>query len=353
MSNPDHLEIVKLGASGIAEWRKGLTDDVVLDLSGADLQGMRLHGADLTKASFRGANLKKANIFKCEAPFADFAGASLCRASLALSTLPSANFTGADLTNADLTSTDLTVACFKDANLTGARLTRTVFERNEMSGACFTEALTDGTFFLNLDLSDVHDLDQVTRYAPSTIGIDTLYKSKGKIPDEFLRRCGVSNTLVAYVHSLVGNPIEFFSCFISYSEPDDAFSKRVYNDLQAEGVRCWRWRGDAKWGRTLMKEVDQSIRLYDKLIVVLSEHSLQAEPVIREIERALQKETREAKEVLFPIRIDDSVFSWPHELQADVLRKVIGDFRNWTDPRTYDASFKRLIVGLQRAARAG
>jgi hypothetical protein len=96
-----------------------------------------------------------------------------------------------------------------------------------------------------------------------------------------------------------------------------------------------------------LREVDESIRLYDKLVVILSAHSLQAEPVIREIERALQKEARDKKEVLFPIRVDNAVFTWKHELQADVVRKVVGDFREWQQPCTYQASLERLIDGLQ------
>jgi hypothetical protein len=153
--------------------------------------------------------------------------------------------------------------------------------------------------------------------------------------------------LITYLHALIGNPIEFFSCFISYAEADDALSRQLYNDLQGKGVRCWRWREDAKWGGTLLKEIDQSIRVYDKLVVILSEQSLQSEPVVREIERSLQKEARERKEVLFPIRVDPAIFDWKHELQADIVRKVIGDFTQWRDERAYTASLGRLVAGLQ------
>ena len=77
------------------------------------------------------------------------------------------------------------------------------------------------------------------------------------------------------------------------------------------------------WG-----EIDTAIRHYDKLVVICSQHSLQSPPVIREIERALQKEDREHRNVLFPIRIDDYLFDeWDHPRKADVVSKVIGDFR--------------------------
>ena len=63
-------------------------------------------------------------------------------------------------------------------------------------------------------------------------------------------------------------------------------------------------------------------------MVICSQHSLQSPAVIREIERALQKEDREHRNVLFPVRIDDYLFDeWDHPRKADVVSKVIGDFR--------------------------
>jgi hypothetical protein len=70
--------------------------------------------------------------------------------------------------------------------------------------------------------------------------------------------------------------------------------------------------------------------------------------VLREIERALQREDREYKNILFPITIDDYVFDeWKHERKADVLAKVVGDFRAWRDPSSYQKAFRKLLEGLQ------
>jgi hypothetical protein len=46
-------------------------------------------------------------------------------------------------------------------------------------------------------------------------------------------------------------------------------------------------------------EIDTAIRHYDKLVVICSKHSLESPPVIREIERALQKEDREHAAISF------------------------------------------------------
>ena len=62
------------------------------------------------------------------------------------------------------------------------------------------------TSFDNVDLSVANGLEAVRHLGPSTIGIDTIYKSHGKIPDVFLRGCGVPETFIPHIspmHSLV------------------------------------------------------------------------------------------------------------------------------------------------------
>jgi hypothetical protein len=104
---------------------------------------------------------------------------------------------------------------------------------------------------------------------------------------------------------------------------------------------------DAKWGEAVWGGIDRGIKYYDKLVVVCSENSLQSPAVLREIERGLQREDREKKNVLFPITIDDYIFDkWDHPRKADVLSKVGGDFRQWNDP-AYQKSLARLLKHLQ------
>jgi hypothetical protein len=110
---------------------------------------------------------------------------------------------------------------------------------------------------------------------------------------------------------------------------------------------------DAQWGKTLMRSIDEAVHAYDKLIVICSEGSLKAPFVIREIERALQKEDDKARQgidedVLFPIRLDDYVFTeWNHHRKADVIAKNIGDFRNWENHDSYKSAFNKLLQALR------
>ncbi len=96
--------------------------------------------------------------------------------------------------------------CLDGANLSEANLAQAILSGANLSGANLSEAdliwadlsyvSCNSTVFANVDLSDVKGLDSVVHYGPSTIGIDTLIRSKGKIPEVFLRGCGVPESLI-------------------------------------------------------------------------------------------------------------------------------------------------------------
>ncbi|MGA2604505.1 MAG: toll/interleukin-1 receptor domain-containing protein [Verrucomicrobiia bacterium] len=341
MANPEHLAILQQGVEAWNRWRDenpGIAPDLSgTDLNRANLIGANLYYADLSLAKLSRADLHGANLSRAKLSRADLHGANLSRANLS-----SANLSDADLSLANLGYANLSGADLSGANLIGTNLSGTNLKRANLSGA--------HTWYTNIsytDLSDVIGLDNVDHKGPSSIGIDTLYKSQRKIPDAFLRGAGVPEGLITYAHSLVNKPFDFYSCFISYSEQDREFADRLYRDLQGEDVRCWLFSEDAKWGETVWGEIDRTIKLYDKLVVACSENSLQSPAVLREIERGLQREDREKKNVLFPIRIDDYIFDkWEHERKADVVKKVVGDFRKWKNHHAYQKSLVKLLQDL-------
>ena len=225
MANPEHVEIVKQGKEAIKEWQREHPDQG-LGLSGADLRNADLFEANLHKAKLHGANLSGANL----------SGATLA---------------GADLAGADLTG----------ANLSRADLFSTVLQDSTVREADFRSALVARTTFGDCDLSDTKNLDKVQHEGPSTIGIDTIYRSGGNIPEEFLRGAGVPETFITYARSLVGQAIQFYTCFISYASEDRSFAERLYADLRVKGVRCWYYPESSTWGRRVWEDIDRGIRI--------------------------------------------------------------------------------------------
>jgi len=149
-------------------------------------------------------------------------------------------------------------------------------------------------------------LESAVHAGRSVIDIRTLAKSSN-LPLSFLRGCGLPDVLIEYLPSLLSQPIQFYSCFISYSTKDQPFAERLHADLQNKGVRCWFAPEDLKIGDKFRSRIDESIRVYDKLMLLLSENSIQSPWVEEEVEAALEKEYQQNKLVLFPVRLDDAV----------------------------------------------
>jgi uncharacterized protein YjbI with pentapeptide repeats len=326
MANLEHLAILNKGVTAWNKWREE-HPYVRPDLSGAHLSGADLSRANLQLAKLGGANLGGANLSGANLIGAELRGANLSEADLAWADLTGANLSGANLSLANLALADLYAA-----DVSRAHFAFTVLGDN--------------------DLSRTKGLDTVEHSAPSTIGIDTIQQSGGKIPEVFLRGAGVPDTWIKYIGSLVGQPVQFYSCFISYSTKDQEFADRLHADLQAKGVRCWFAPHDLKIGDRFRQRIHESIRDYDKLMVVLSANSIYSEWVEKEVETAFEKERKQKTTVLFPIRLDDEVMNTNQAWAADIRTRHIGDFTKWKDHGSYKEAFDRLLRDLKAEGAA-
>jgi hypothetical protein len=212
------------------------------------------------------------------------------------------------------------------------------------------------TLLCDLDLSTCTGLESVVHHAPSEVSVSTLYKSRGKIPSVFLEGCGVPDNLITYLGSLTGQSFEFYSCFISHSTKDEEFARRLHSRLRDAKLRVWFAPEDMKGGETVIEQIDDAIRLHDKLLLVLSGHSMASDWVTEEVRRARDREKREGVKVLFPIRIVpfEAVLQWScfdSDTGTDLARAVraihIPDFTNWRDHDAFEAAFQSLLEDLR------
>jgi hypothetical protein len=163
-----------------------------------------------------------------------------------------------------------------------------------------------------------------------------------------------------YILALTGEiqPIQYYSCFISYSTKDDAFAKRLHKRMRAEHLRVWYAPEDIKGGEKLYEQIDQAIQIHDRLLLVLSEHSMQSEWVLTEVLKAREAKRKEQRQKLFPIRLVDfdTIKSWRYidpDSGKDIGREIreyhIPDFLNWKDHDAFEAAFAKLLRDLRAA----
>jgi uncharacterized protein YjbI with pentapeptide repeats len=308
-------------------------------LSGANLCGADLSGADLSDAHLNDANLNHANLGTTHLNGADLSGADL----------RDANLSGADLSGADLNNASLGGADLNDANLSGADLSKAELSFANLNGADLSEANLNGTVLYetvlaNVDLTGVMALETCRHVGPSVIDFRTLRRSH-PLPLVFLRGVGLPENVVDYLPSLLNQAIQYYSCFISYSSKDDDFAKRIYADLQNNGVRCWFAPHDSVTGHKTRDEIDAAIRLREK-VLLLSEHSIVSDWVEDEVNTAYEEERKRKQTVLFPVRLDDTVLETNEAWAAKLRNRNIRDFRQWKDHDRYREVFERVLRDL-------
>jgi hypothetical protein len=307
MADESHLSVLKQGVEAWNQWRQN------------DQRGFpELRGANLTKANLSGVHLL----------WADLRGAYLRRADLR----------GANLRGANLS----------EATLLNSHLDETIFER----------AVVGSTVFGSVDLSSCIGLDSVKHDRPSTLGVDSIIHSNGRIPKTFLRGVGLPDEWIAYILSLVGDGIQFFSCFISYSSLDKPFAVRLHDALQSKGIRCWLDEKQLLPGHDISRELERGIYLWDKFLLCASKNSLTSWWVEGEIKTTFEKERAFRKErgkpflKLIPLNLDGYMLTdeWKLGVLANEIRgRVAADFRDW---QADDAKFNDQVNRVIKALRA-
>ena len=274
MANEEHLRILLSGVKAWNEWRLSHPGLV------ADLTDAELAGKDLTRVNF------------------------------AHTLLGGANLDGACLMEARLTPmVDLSGTRLRSSNVRGAYLQGAVIHSKDLSQADVHQAIFIATIITNTSLANIKGIDNVNHHGPSCIGIDTLERTAAALAKDssnlhavemFLEGAGTQKEYIELFRSRIGLPIQFYSCFISYSAKNQDFADRLYSDLRQKSIRCWLATEDLKIGDKFRSRINDAIRVHDKLLVVLSEHSVTSAWVEDEVEAAFERETEMAVRFCFP-----------------------------------------------------
>jgi hypothetical protein len=355
MANPEHLAILKQGVETWNQWRNEYSGTRPL-LRNAQLAGTAFDGIDLRGADLRGADLRKALFKRAILRGALFQGACLSGADLRRADLRGTEIISVDARRAILRRADLSGASLAGSDLTGSDFRWAVFRQTGLAQTQLSRAKLGWTVFANVDLREAQGLNEVIHEGPSAIDISCLHRANGQLPESFLQGCGVPEEFISYSRSMVGRTIEFYSCFISYSSNDQAFADILFTGLQDKGVRCWFAPHDIRGGKKIHEQIDEAIRVYDRLLLILSDSSMNSEWVKTEIANARQREIREKRQMLFPISLApyEQIKEWKAfdaDTGKDSAREIreyfIPDFSNWRNHDSYQKAFQRLLRDLK------
>lgn len=353
MANEEHVKLLKRGVIAWNKWRENNPDAV------PDLSRTKLRGIDLSNVN----KIVRKNRVTHNIPYkVNLSGANISAADLTFANLRIGSFVGANLNGSLLMGANFTMADLRDATFDGAYLGFANFSQARFHNTDFSNAMVEHTVFSGNDLQGVKGLDALKSIGPSYISIDSFLLSNGNIPEVFLRGTGVPEDFITHMRAIIEGmqPIQFYSCFISYSHADKSFARRLHNDLQARGIRCWLDEHQLLPGQKIFTEVDRGIRLWDKVLLCCSEDSLKSWWVENEIQIAFDKEQqlrrqRDGAEVLalIPLNLDGYLFSdeWKSGMRTEIKSRLAADFTGWeTDNSKFETEFERLIRALRADA---
>ncbi len=359
MAKKEHLNILKQGVAAWNKWRAQNPSEK------PDLFNVNLRGANLTDVNLRDANLWEADLNKARLWRADLSGADISFANLNGADLKGASLRGANLIDADLNGADISFAYLRKANMWGANLSHSEiansdfkeanlsdsimvktkishsdFSNADLSNSDFSDSNLEWSTFGDTDLGMVKGLDRVHHSGPSTIGVDTLFRSKGNIPESFLHGAGVPKNLIDSLSRIFKNPTQFYSCLIQADENDMEEAVRLCNDLIARNVRCWYMAGQTG----IKEKAGRTVGLFEKTVILFSESSLNGQWMENALKAALEEESKKKYTILYLIRTDGAILDNPPEWAEEALknRKII-DFSNSDDADQYRKSVDSLL----------
>ena len=404
MANMEHVQLVRRGRDHVARWREANPNESLdlnagymsyvrapqVNISGADLRHADLMGAvmrranlsgcflnpchlyhadlreaDLTNAMFNGANMRGADLRGANLAGADldrailsdanFSGADLTGANLARTSMIGTNLTGANLTGANFAGADMVRSNLADANLDDADLFQTRIWGCNLSGTNFAGAGLGYAVFQDCDLRSAVGLDQVRHDAPSSIGVDTIYRSGGLVPGAFLAGAGVPESVAVLQETIAAAPPALSEYYIACRDDDEEFARKLSGDLSALGVNAWVFsqhvRGSALVSRLSssdQEEVERWIRNYDRLIVVASSRALDTEAILNDITAAREKQQSTDRWLLYLVAPDNGLMRPGGRAARNMAAEnVIFDLRP-EDDGVYQAELTKLADALKQ-----
>jgi len=286
MANPEHLRILKQGVEAWNKWREEANEDILPDLSGADLKESDLSAGEFPFVDLNHANLTKANLYKANLISANLRGANLAGVNLTRADLGEADLNEADLSKSNLEAADLYDADLSNSNLQGARLNGACLEEAKLCGANLRDAKL---FEANLAFTDLTKGDLTRAYLRMADSLMTNFEN-ANMRDADLTFCNLVGSNFTHA-TLTGAKL--------YGTAKDDW---IIRDVKCEYV-YWDEKGENRSPKDRDLEPGEFERLYAALptIEYVFEHGMEPlDPLI--MDRVVQAIREKRPE--FDIKVD-------------------------------------------------
>ncbi len=133
-------------------------------------------------------------------------------------------------------------------------------------------------------------------------------------------------------------------CFISFSDEDKKVARRIYEDLCADDVKCWKWDENGPIGLSTWKAILNAIDSHPPLVVVCSKSALRNEAVCKEIDYAFANPADNVTPAIVAVVIDDCLQTGVR--QTNRFKKARSQLTNSICIRKFDVGYEDAIESL-------
>ena len=333
-----NLRMAEFQGSNLHSAHLSRSNLVHANFSRANLSSCFLTRSNLSMSTFSSANLVGADLSSSDLSFANLEGANLSRANLSAANLTGASLNGASLRNATLFATNLTQTDLTGADLRGANIIKA-----ELESAAFFEAVFGMSTFVNCDLSTAIALDFSRHTGPSTIGLDTIVKSRGLLPKKFLLDAGVAEPFVAVQDSLIGVKRKYPSVLTIGSKQDTVLAKRLENSLRSAQISCWNFAADDESWVQSSETIQGHTGYFDRLVLICTDSCLESTEARRRLAEVTGGKDEAALQNITTLAVDSLFEESSDELCTLLKQGVVVDFRGWDDLRVFEVAVTSLI----------
>lgn len=151
------------------------------------------------------------------------------------------------------------------------------------------------------------------------------------------------------------------TCFISYSQKDELFARKLFTGLQQKQIPAWFAPHNMKGGQKISDQLTAAIRESDKILLILSEHSMSSNWVQSELRWAREIEREQGRQKLFPLRMVEMeiIQKWRcfdadvgKDMAVELREFYIPDFTGWEQDELFNVAFARLVRDLFACSRS-
>jgi hypothetical protein len=199
--------------------------------------------------------------------------------------------------------------------------------------------------FADVDLRQVKGLETLLHLSPSTLGTDTLGRSRGTLPEAFLRGCGLSALEIQAARQPDPSPRR--RLLISHSQQDDPFVGALRGLLSERGIQSWVAAHELK-GTLRERQSKLAIQHDVCLLLVLSQHSVLSDWAEHEVRLARKLEKDLGEPVLCPIGLDDAWQAplWQGRILEQIPTEKVLSFADWRESSSLRRQFEKLVEAI-------